>query len=110
MRSSRIADCPESLPVGYTGRLRTVARVPLPFPGVCAGTAQNWPLGNSALAISNLAWPSVVYCGVQNSGRSHHANVPSRLPGLSEVGALQHLSLMLTLFRVSSWAACLRRT
>jgi len=78
------------------------------FPGVYARTARNWPSGNSALAIANLARPSVVCCGLQNLGLSHQAIVASLFPGLG--GALQHLPLVLTPYGVSCRAACLRRT
>jgi len=80
------------------------------FPGAYAGAAQNWSLGSLALAISNLAWPSVVSCGLPNLGLSHYATLPSLLPGLDKVGALQHLSLVLTPFGASSRTAFLRRT
>ena len=59
---------------------------------------------------SNLAWPSVACCRLQNLGLSHHATLPSLLPDLDKVRASQHLSLVLTLHRASSRVACLRRT
>jgi hypothetical protein len=80
------------------------------FPGVFAGTAQNWPSGSLTFAISNLTWPSVVCCGLQNLGLSHHATLPSLLPGLDKVGVLQHISLVLTFHKVSSCTAYLRHT
>jgi hypothetical protein len=75
------------------------------FPSAYARAAQNWSSGSLALAISNLAWPSVVGCGLPNLGLSHYATLPSLLPGLDKVGALHHFSLMLTLFRASSRTA-----
>ena len=80
------------------------------FPGVCAGTARNWPSGSLALALSNLTRPSVVGCGLPNLGLSHHAALPSLFPGLDEVGALQYVSPVLNLHRSYSHAAYLRRT
>jgi len=46
----------------------------------------------------------------QNLDLSYQATLPSLFPGLDKVGALQHISPVLTLSRVSSHAAYLRRT
>ncbi len=75
------------------------------FPGAWEDAARNWPLGSLALAISNLARPSVVGCGLRNLGLFHHATLPILLPGLDKVGALYHISLVSTFFKVSSHAA-----
>jgi hypothetical protein len=75
------------------------------FPGAWEGAARNWPLGSLALAISNIAWPSVVGCGLPNLGLFHHATLPSLLTGLDKVDALQHLSPVLTIIMVSSRTA-----
>ena len=63
------------------------------------GTAQNWSSGSLALALSNLARPSVVGGGLPNLSLSQHAPLPSLLPSLDKLDALQHLSQMLTLLQ-----------
>jgi hypothetical protein len=73
------------------------------------GTAQNWSSGSLALAISNIAWPSVVGRGLPNLGLFRHAIVPSLFPGLSKADALQHISPMFTSHEVSFRNAYLRR-
>ena len=99
MYSSYIAHPSESHQIDDFDLMGMVVGVSIHFPQCFRRRRSELAFGQSSSCHIQLAWPSVVCCGLQNLGLSQHATLPILLPGLDKLGALPYFSPVLTSLR-----------